>query len=135
MVKKNKNLKNFDEAKDILKKIIKESHIEAQHKSTGSRLKSIFGLQKTSIGMFLDSLLARYKNSVSKNNYNSEVEELVDLMHRRQDIWDSYQEGGDYPATFGYVMILMMESISGKKADKKNKDSAGKEMLEEIEKI
>ena len=61
------------------------------------------------------------------------MKELVDLMHKRQDIWDNYQKGGDYPATFGYVSILMMESLSGQKADKKIKDSAAKEMLEEIQ--
>ena len=125
--------KSIDEAKDILKQIILRAHLDSKHKSIGSRLKSIFGLQKTSIGMFLDSLLEGYKKNVSKKYYNSEVEELVHLMNKKQDIWDEYQRGGDYPATFDYASILMMESLTGEKADKKFKDSEAKRMIEEIQ--
>ena len=83
--------------------------------------------------MFLDSLLEGYKKNVSKKYYNSEVEELVHLMNKKQDIWDEYQRGGDYPATFDYASILMMESLTGEKADKKFKDSEAKRMIEEIQ--
>ena len=124
--------KSLSEATKILKKIVYEAHQNSIHKNTGSRLKSMFGLQKTSIGMFLESLLQGYKKSVSKKDYNSEVEELVHLMNKRQDIWDNYQKGGDYPATFSYVGILMLESMTGKKSDKKIKDKAAEEMLDEI---
>ena len=125
--------KSIDEAKDILKQIILRAHLDSKHKSIGSRLKSIFGLQKTSIGMFLDSLLEGYKKNVSKKYYNSEVEELFHLMNKNQDIWDEYQRGGDYPAIFDYASILMMESLTGEKADKKFKDSEAKRMIEEIQ--
>ena len=83
--------------------------------------------------MFLDSLLEGYKKNVSKKYYNSEVEELFHLMNKNQDIWDEYQRGGDYPATFDYASILMMESLTGEKADKKFKDSEAKRMIEEIQ--
>ena len=54
------------EATKILKEIVKKAHIESKHSGTGSRLKSIFGLQKTSIGMFLDSILSQYEKYASK---------------------------------------------------------------------
>ena len=60
MKKKSKKL-SLPEATDLLKKIVLKAHQNAQHKNIGSRFKSIFGLQKTSIGMFLDSLLDEYK--------------------------------------------------------------------------
>lgn len=83
--------------------------------------------------MFLDSLLEGYKKNVSKKYYNSEVEELFHLMNKNQDIWDEYQRGGDYLAIFDYASILMMESLTGEKADKKFKDSEAKRMIEEIQ--
>ena len=46
-----KNL-SVDEAKDILKNIVLNAHKKASHKNIGSRIMSIVGFQKTSIGMF-----------------------------------------------------------------------------------
>jgi len=45
----------------------------------------------------------------------------------------SIKGGGDYPAIFDYASILMMESLTGEKADKKFKDSEAKRMIEEIQ--
>ena len=120
-------------AQRTLKQIVKKAHLDAMHKNTGSRLKSIIRLQKTSIGMFLDSVLNGYKQHVSKKNHNTEINDGFAIMHSRQDIWDNYQKGGDYPATFGYVTILMIESLSGQKANEKLKEAACKEMLEELD--
>ena len=53
--------KDIESVNKIFKQMVKKAHMDAQHKSSGSRLKSIIGLQKTSIGMFLDSLLEQYK--------------------------------------------------------------------------
>lgn len=127
-----KSKKTLPEATDLLKKIILKAHQNTQHKNMGSRLKSIFGLQKTSIGMFLDFLLDEYKKNVTTKDFNKEIEELFDVMHDRQDIWDKYQKGGDYPHTFTYVGILMLESFTGEKGDEKIKEEAAKAMLDEI---
>ena len=127
-----KSKKTLPEATDLLKKIILKAHQNTQHKNMGSRLKSIFGQKKTSIGMFLDFLLDEYKKNVTTKDFNKEIEELFDVMHDRQDIWDKYQKGGDYPHTFTYVRILMLESFTGEKGDEKIKEEAAKAMLDEI---
>ena len=132
-MKKSFKKKSLAEATKTLKKIVYEAHQNSKHKNTGSRLKSMFGLQKTSIGMFLDFILEEYKKSVPTKEFNEEVEELFKIMNKKQDIWDKYQKGGDYPFTFSYALILMMESMTGKKSDKKIKDAAAKEMIEEIQ--
>ena len=131
-MKKSFKKKSLAEATKTLKEIVYEAHQNSKHKNTGSRLKSMFGFQKTSIGMFLDFILEEYKKSVSAKDFNEEVEELFKLMNKRQDIWDKYQKGGDYPFTFNYATILMIESMTTKKADKKTKDKAAEEMLDEI---
>ena len=131
MKKKSKKL-SLPEATDLLKKIVLKAHQNSQHKNIGSRFKSIFGLQKTSIGMFLDSLLDEYKKNISAKDFNNEVEEIFDVMHDRQDIWDKYQKGGDYPHTFTYAGILMLESFIGEKGDEKIKEEAANAMLLEI---
>jgi len=131
MKKKSKKL-SLPEATDLLKKIVLKAHQNSQHKNIGSRFKSIFGLQKTSIGMFLDSLLDEYKKNISAKDFNNEVEEIFDVMHDRQDIWDKYQKGGDYPHTFTYAGILMLESFTGEKGDEKIKEEAANAMLLEI---
>tara|TARA_B100001057_G_scaffold377171_1_gene382387 strand:+ start:327 stop:728 length:402 start_codon:yes stop_codon:yes gene_type:complete len=126
--------KDIESVNKIFKQMVKKAHMDAQHKSSGSRLKSIIGLQKTSIGMFLDSLLEQYKKGAPKKDHNKkDIEEIMSIMHKRQDIWDKYQKGGEYPATLTYVLILMIESYSGEKTPEKNKNKAAKEMLEEIE--
>ena len=131
-MKKKSQKKTLPEATDLLKKIVLKAHQNAQHKNMGSRFKSIFGLQKTSIGMFLDFLLDEYKKNVPTKDFNKEVEELFDVMHDRQDIWDKYQKGGDYPHTFTYAGILMLESFTGEKGDEKIKEEAAQAMLDEI---
>ena len=131
MKKKSKKL-SLPEATDLLKKIVLKAHQNAQHKNIGSRFKSIFGLQKTSIGMFLDSLLDEYKKNVPAKDFNKEVEEIFDVMHDNQDIWDKYQKRGDYPHTFTYAGILMLDSFTGEKSDKKIKEEAENAMLLEI---
>ena len=122
---------SLKQSEKILREMVHQAHMESKHSGAGSRLKSMFFLQKTSIGMFLDSILNQYKKYASKKEFK-EVEELVDLMNRNQDIWNDYQKGGDYPATFEYLILLVMKSLTGKKPDKKIKDLAGQRMLDEI---
>ena len=61
-----KNL-SVDEAKDILKNIVLNAHKKASHKNIGSRIMSIVGFQKTSIGMFLEYFHDGFKAVVQKN--------------------------------------------------------------------
>ena len=121
------------EATKILKEIIKKAHIESKHSGTGSRLKSIFGLQKTSIGMFLDSILSQYEKYASKKEFE-EVQEFINMMYKRSDIWDNYQRGGDYPATFEYLLLIIMKTLTGKEPEKKILNLAQQKMYEEIDK-
>lgn len=122
-----------NEAKKILKEIIEKAHIDSRHTGTGSRLKSIFGLQKTSIGMFLDSILSQYKNYASKKEFE-EVQDFVDMIYKRSDIWDGYQKGGDYPASFEYLLIIIMKTLTGKEPEKEILNLAQQKMFQEIDK-
>ena len=121
------------EATKILKEIVKKAHIESKHSGTGSRLKSIFGLQKTSIGMFLDSILSQYEKYASKKEFE-EVQEFTNMMYKRSDIWDNYQKGGDYPATFEYLLLIIMKTLTGKEPEGKILNLAQQKMYEEIDK-
>ena len=121
------------EATKIIKEIVKKAHIESKHSGTGSRLKSIFGLQKTSIGMFLDSILSQYEKYASKKEFE-EVQEFINMMYKRSDIWDNYQRGGDYPATFEYLLLIIMKTLTGKEPEKKILNLAQQKMYEEIDK-
>ena len=121
------------EATKILKEIIKKAHIESKHSGTGSRLKSIFGLQKTSIGMFLDSILSQYEKYASKKEFE-EVQEFIKMMYKRSDIWDNYQKGGDYPATFEYLLLIIMKTLTGKEPEREILNLAQQKMYEEIDK-
>ena len=120
------------EATKILKEIVKKAHIESKHSGTGSRLKSIFGLQKTSIGMFLDSILSQYEKYASKKEFE-EVQEFINMMYKRSDIWDNYQKGGDYPATFEYLLLIIMKTLTGKEPEKEILNLAQQKMYEEID--
>ena len=121
------------EATKILKEIVKKAHIESKHSGTGSRLKSIFGLQKTSIGMFLDSILSQYAKYASKKEFE-EVQEFIKMMYKRSDIWDNYQKGGDYPATFEYLLLIIMKTLTGKEPEREILNLAQQKMYEEIDK-
>ena len=121
------------EATKILKEIVKKAHIESKHSGTGSRLKSIFGLQKTSIGMFLDSILSQYEKYASKKEFE-EVQEFINMMYKRSDIWDNYQKGGDYPATFEYLLLVIMKTLTGKEPEREILNLAQQKMYEEIDK-
>ena len=121
------------EATKILKKIVKKAHIESKHSGTGSRLKSIFGLQKTSIGMFLDSILSQYEKYASKKEFE-EVQEFINMMYKRSDIWDNYQKGGDYPATFEYLLLIIMKTLTGNEPEREIINLAQQKMYEEIDK-
>ena len=121
------------EATKILKEIVKKAHIESKHSGTGSRLKSIFGLQKTSIGMFLDSILSQYEKYASKKEFE-EVQEFINMMYKRSDIWDNYQKGGDYPATFEYLLLIIMKTLTGKEPEREILNLARQKMYEEIDK-
>ena len=57
---------------------------------------------------------------------------IFDVMHDNQDIWDKYQKGGDYPHTFTYAGILMLESFTDEISDEKIKEEAANAMLLEI---
>ena len=121
------------EATKILKEIVKKAHIESKHSGTGSRLKSIFGLQKTSIGTFLDSILSQYEKYASKKEFE-EVQEFINMMYKRSDIWDNYQKGGDYPATFEYLLLIIMKTLTGKEPEREILNLAQQKMYEEIDK-
>ena len=121
------------EATKILKEIVKKAHIESKHSGTGSRLKSIFGLQKTSIGMFLDSILSQYEKYASKKEFE-EVQEFINMMYKRSDIWDNYQKGGDYPATFEYLLLIIMKTLKGKEPEREILNLAQQKMFQEIDK-
>lgn len=124
-----KNL-SVDEAKDILKNIVLNAHKKASHKNIGSRIMSIVGFQKTSIGMFLEYFHDGFKAVVQKNKRDPEIEEIINVLEDNENLWDNYQKGGEYPETFGYCTTLMMQCLTGIKA--KGLEEMKKSVLKEI---
>jgi dihydroxyacetone kinase-like predicted kinase len=111
-----KKLFSVDDATAIMKNIVVNAHKKSLHKTTGSRLKSIFGWQKTSIGMFLDSFYDGFKAIVPENKRNPEIEKIIEIMQNNENLWNNYQKGEEYPATFGYCTTLMAQCLTGIKA-------------------
>ena len=106
--------RSIDEAKEILKDMLRQAHADAKHSGSLSRLKSIVGLQRTSIGMLLDSLLEQFSEYASAKEYKKAQTIIkLDLKNGSQDLWDDYQAGGDYPPEFEKLTNYMMETLIG----------------------
>jgi hypothetical protein len=107
--------RSIDEAKKIVKDIVRQAHVDSTHSGTLSRLKSVVGLQRTSIGMFLDSILEQFSEYASAKEYKkAETIIKIDLRNADQDIWDDYQKGGDFPPEYEKLILYIMETLAGK---------------------
>ena len=108
------NKRSVDEAQEILRDIMRQAHADSMHSGTLSRLKSIVGLQPTSIGKFLESILEGFAKYASRDDYKkAEVIIKLDLKNGDSDIWSDYQNGGDYPPEFEKICNHIMESLTG----------------------
>tara|TARA_B100000029_G_C17368047_1_gene885134 strand:+ start:559 stop:888 length:330 start_codon:yes stop_codon:yes gene_type:complete len=103
---------NVDEAQEILRKIISKAHTDAEHDGALSQFKSIIGLQRTSIGMFLDSILEQFRAYADPAAYSKAKQIIkVDLRDADPEIWKNYQSGGDYPPEFDILGNHIMETL------------------------
>jgi hypothetical protein len=94
---------------------VRQAHVDSTHSGTLSRLKSVVGLQRTSIGMFLDSILEQFSEYASAKEYKkAETIIKIDLRNADQDIWDDYQKGGDFPPEYEKLILYIMETLAGK---------------------
>ena len=108
------NKRPVDEAKEILKDIVRQAHADSMHSGALSRLKSIVGLQPTSIEKFLESILEGFAKYASRDDYKkAEVIIKLDLKNGDSDIWSDYQNGGGYPKEFDKLGDHIMESLTG----------------------
>ena len=62
------------------------------------------------------------------------MQEFINMMYKRSDIWDNYQKGGDYPATFEYLLLIIMKTLTGKEPEREILNLAQQKMYEEIDK-
>ena len=107
--------RSIDEAKKIVIDIVRQAHIDSKHSGTLSRLKSVVGLQRTWVGMFLDSILEQFSEYASAKEYKkAETIIKIDLRNADQDIWDDYQKGGDFPPEYEKLILYIMETLAGK---------------------
>jgi len=103
---------NVDEAKKILREIIMKAHSDAKHDGALSQFKSIVGLQRTSIGMFLDSILEQFRGYADPAAYNKAKQIIkVDLGDADPEIWENYRSDGDYPPQFDILGKHIMETL------------------------
>ena len=106
--------RSIEEANEILREMLRQAHADSMHSGSLSRLKSIVGLQRTSIGMLLDSLLEQFSEYASAKEYKKAQTIIkLDLKNGSQDLWDDYQAGGDYPPEFEKLTNYMMETLIG----------------------
>ena len=104
--------RSIDEAKEILREMLRQAHADSMHSGSLSRLKSIVGLQRTSIGMLLDSLLEQFSEYASAKEYKKAQTIIkLDLKNGDQDLWEDYQDGGHYPPEFEKLMEYMLETL------------------------
>ena len=107
--------RSIEEAKEILREMLRQAHADSMHSGSLSRLKSIVGLQRTSIGMLLDSLLEQFSEYASAKEYKkAETIIKIDLRNADQDIWDDYQKGGGFPPEYEKLIFYIMETLAGK---------------------
>ena len=103
---------DVDKAKEILRKIISQAHADARHDGAFSQFKSMVGLQRTSIGMFLDSILEQFREYADPLAYSKARQIIkVDLGDANPDIWENYRSGGDYPPEFDILGNHIMETL------------------------
>ena len=84
---------NVDEAQEILRDIISKAHADSKHDGALSQFKSMVGLQRTSIGMFLDSILEQFRG------------------YADPDIWENFRSGGDFPPQFDILGKHIVETL------------------------
>ncbi|MBD1137974.1 hypothetical protein IDH33_04085 [Pelagibacterales bacterium SAG-MED43] len=66
--------------------------------------------------MFLDSILEGFAKYASHDDYKkAEVIVKLDLKSGHSDIWEDYQNGGDYPPEFDKLCEYIMECLTGLK--------------------
>ena len=103
---------NVDEAQEILREIISKAHADAKHDGALSQFKSMVGLQRTSIGMFLDSILEQFRGYADPAAYSKARQIIkVDLGDADPEIWENYRSGGDYPPQFDILGKHIMETL------------------------
>ena len=103
---------NVEEAQEILRKITSQAHADAKHDGALSQFKSMVGLQRTSIGMFLDSILEQFREYADTAAYSKARQIIkVDLGDADPDIWENYRSGGDYPPEFDILGKHIMETL------------------------
>tara|TARA_B110000305_G_C18861424_1_gene368931 strand:+ start:133 stop:477 length:345 start_codon:yes stop_codon:yes gene_type:complete len=109
------NKRSTEDALEILKEIVRQGHADAVHSGGLSRMKSIFGLQRTSVGMLLDSILESFGEYATVKQYKkAETIIKLDLKNADMELWENYQKNdGDYPPEFEILLEYMMEVLIG----------------------